>query len=72
MISTLGNIINATTIVYCELNLLTNIEVTLDQRCNFHVVASMMMQRLLRAYTTLSLRCVFAGEQPLKSILKKF
>ena len=40
-----SNIINTTSIVYCELNLLSNVETTLEQRCNFYIMASTLLQR---------------------------
>ena len=50
---------------YCELNLLSNVEATLEERWNFDVVASVLLQRcvlVVQCYdltTTLSQRCVF-------------
>ena len=52
---------------HLELKLLSNVEITLEQRWNFDVVAPTSLQRfvlVLRCYnliTTLSQRCVFAG-----------
>ena len=56
---------NTTSIVYCKLNLLSIVEATLEQHCNFDVVTSALLQRCVlvvrcRHFTgKLSQRCVF-------------
>ena len=66
----LSNVVSATFIVQRGLNLLSNVETTLEQRCNFDVVASTSLQRCLLVkrccdlITILSQRCVFAGYFP--------
>ena len=57
----------AISMIYCELNLLSNVETMLEQRCNFDVVASTSLHRYVVVVercdlpTTLSQHCVFAG-----------
>ena len=40
-----------------ELNFLSNVEATLEQRCSFHVVASKSLQHSLNDVATLPQRC---------------
>ena len=67
VISLLQQRFHTTSIVYYELNLLSNVDVKLEQRCNFDVVTSTSLQRyasVVRHYdltTTLLQRCVFDG-----------
>ena len=39
------SVVNTTFIVHCELNLLSNVETTLEKVCNFEVVASTSLRR---------------------------
>ena len=67
VISLLKQRFHTTSIVYYELNLLSNVDVKLEQRCNFDVVTSTSLQRyvsVVRHYdvtTTLLQRCVLDG-----------
>ena len=67
VISLLQQRFHTTSIVYYELNLLSNVDVKLEQRCNFDVVTSTSLQRyvsVVRHYdvtTTLLQRCVLDG-----------
>ena len=62
-----SNVVNTTFIVHCELNLLSNVEAILEQRCNSDVTKSTSLQHFVLVVqhcdliTTLSERFVLAG-----------
>ena len=62
-----NNVVNTTFIVHCELNLLSNVEAILEQRCNSDVTKSTSLQHFVLVVqhcdliTTLSERFVLAG-----------
>ena len=53
-----SNVVNTTSIIYCKLNLLTNVEATMEQRGNFKVVVS--TSRQVCVLVAMTLRSVFA------------
>lgn len=62
-----NNIVNATLIIHPELSLLSNVEITLEQRCNSDILVSTSLKRCFLVVPryhltkTLSQRCVFTG-----------
>ena len=63
-----NNVVNTSFKVNLELNLLPNVETTLEQRCNFDVVATTSLEcyafvvRRCNLTTTFPRHCVFAGQ----------
>ena len=62
VVSMCNKVVNIAFIIPCELKLLSSIEVTLKQHCNFDLVASTLLQRCILAVRRSEQR-LFAGQR---------